>query len=111
MVPDALASSDRVSLSSSPSAHTSSPPSPPRLPPHPTPAQAPLSARRVLSLRSPTLLRFVPDDEFAAVCQNWDFADPRGMKLPSVPGECEGDGWEALTGVVGREDKWVKGEC
>ncbi|TNY24029.1 hypothetical protein DMC30DRAFT_346619, partial [Rhodotorula diobovata] len=81
---------------------------------YPTPSLpqiAPLSARRVLSLRSPTLLRFVPDDEFAAVCQNWDFADPRGMKLPSVPGEDEGDGWEALTGVVGREDKWVKGEC
>ncbi|GAA5854539.1 hypothetical protein JCM9279_000837 [Rhodotorula babjevae] len=89
---------------------------------YPTPARpqiAPLSAARILSLRSPTLLRFVPDAEWDAVCQRWDFADAEGMKLPSVPGEDDevegeaGRGWEGetLTGRIERGEKWVKGEC
>lgn len=82
-------------------------------------AQAPLSAAPILSQRSPTLLRFVPDAEWDAVCQRWDFADAEGMKLPSVPGEDDavegeaGTGWEGetLTGRIEKEEKWVKGEC
>jgi len=82
-------------------------------------AQAPLSAAPLLSQRSPTLLRFVPNAEWDAVCQRWDFADAEGMKLPSVPGEDDavegeaGTGWEGetLTGRIEKEEKWVKGEC
>lgn len=61
----------------------------------------------------------MPDAEWDAVCQRWDFADAEGMKLPSVPGEDDavegeaGTGWEGetLTGRIEKEEKWVKGEC
>ncbi|EGU12816.1 hypothetical protein RTG_00834 [Rhodotorula toruloides ATCC 204091] len=81
---------------------------------YPEPARkqkAPLSAKPILEKYTKTDLDFVPDGEWESFAQNWDFADPKAMKLPSVPGADEGtaEGGEWVTlNAIAEEEKYVR---
>lgn len=71
--------------------------------------QAPLSAKPILEKYTKTDLDFVPDAEWESFAQNWDFVDPKAMKLPSVPGADEGtaEGGEWVTlNAIREEEKY-----
>ncbi|GAA5857613.1 hypothetical protein JCM8547_004296 [Rhodosporidiobolus lusitaniae] len=79
--------------------------------------EAPESARPLLTALTSTHLTFIPDSVWLVKCQNWDFDDPTGIRLPDVPGHRasgmqspDGEEWVSLN-VVEEGEKVVTGKA
>lgn len=84
----------------------------------PSNPQAPLSAKALLTSRTPADFNWLPDAEWQAISQRWGLDDADGIFLPASPGMAPGSGtgkgwdgtgaepWDCLN-VTADEDKIV----